>query len=149
MGDGIVIWVAVVIADDEQPAGIQIEAVDMPVGPNQVGSDGAGRAQRRESTAPRASAAVKSAPVSVAAIEVRIGEVLAGEVAAGKIVAIQVDAAQIVGLVAGRGVELASVIPVLRQCTGTDFRQTTVEVRHRSPLAGSLRVKSSGQVEPR
>ena len=31
--------IAVVIADDEQPAGVQIKAVDMTVGPNQVGGD--------------------------------------------------------------------------------------------------------------
>ena len=42
-GDGRIgsmrIGCAVVIADDEQPAGIQIKAVDMAVGPNQIGSD--------------------------------------------------------------------------------------------------------------
>ena len=32
-------WIAVVIADDEQAAGVQIKAVDMAVGPNQVGGD--------------------------------------------------------------------------------------------------------------
>ena len=30
------IRVAIVIADDEQPAGVQIKAIDVPVGPNQV-----------------------------------------------------------------------------------------------------------------
>ena len=63
--------------------------------------------------APRTSAPVKSASVSVASTEVRIGEVLAGEVAAAEIVASQADPAQVMGLVAGRGVELRrSVIPV-------------------------------------
>ena len=37
---------------------------------------------------------------------VRIGEILAGEVPAGQIVSVQTDSGQIVGLVAGRRVEL-------------------------------------------
>ena len=39
-------------------------------------------------------------------VEVRIGEVLAGEVAAAQIVPLETDSGQIVGLVAGCGVEL-------------------------------------------
>ena len=35
----IVVRIAVVVAHDEQPAGVQIKAVDMTVGSNQVGSD--------------------------------------------------------------------------------------------------------------
>ena len=69
---------------------------------------------------------MKSAPVSVAqpkarvrevglaeigagqrgVIEVRVREVLAGEVAAAQVVAVQADPGQIVGLVAGRRIEL-------------------------------------------
>ena len=56
---GSVLRVAVVIADDEQPAGVQIKAVDMAVGPNQVGSDGVAMAREVRSRAPRASAAVE------------------------------------------------------------------------------------------
>ena len=59
--------IAIVIADDEQPAGVQIKAVDMAVGPNQVGGD---RAERSRRDAPRASAAVRSAPVSVGVVSV-------------------------------------------------------------------------------
>ena len=67
-------------------------------------------------------------------IEVRIREVLAGEVHAGKIVAAQADSGQIVGLVAGRRVELRSRDPSVNEVRPSHFGPGEVRASQRGAI---------------
>ena len=79
---------------------------------------------------------LRLALVSVAICEVRIREVLAGEVHAGKVVVLQTDSSQIVGLVAGRRVELGrcdSLDAKYAPRTSAPVRFAPVSVAYESP----------------
>ena len=83
----IVSGVAVVIADDEQSAGIQIKAVDMAIGPNQIGGDriAADTACTFESARGEGRRRCQVRIARSGTVEIhRIGEVLAGKVASRK-----------------------------------------------------------------
>ena len=77
---------AVVIANGKRLPGAQIEAVDMAIGADKIGS----AAKPSRSLVPRASAPEKSAPVKRRASEIRVGQVEAGEVAAVEVIVGQV-----------------------------------------------------------
>src|SRR5262245_40542087 len=111
----------------------------MTVGANQVARDCGGKsveAVRSEARPPHVGAGEVRAGQRGRA-EVRVAEVLAGEVTTSKIVVNQVDAAQVVRLVAGRGIELG--------------KRDSGCVKVRSPYdgAGEVNVRQRGAIEDR